>query len=317
MINHRHILPSIGTSIQGLPNRMRSKLIDAINPRNLTSRIDSFPFLACDTYALHSTVMINTEEDFYSASDFSFESAPTVYVNGNIRNYKALLSQLSFPPLKDEMQRILMVGDTDEPQEPRDFSTLISNFSKIYSVNLTYETEKIRALPIGLESQSYRSAGELKIFKKHILQNKVIKRKIGILVAWNDQTNRLKRESAREKLRMNPEVYEVKTRLPARNIHKLIRKSLFVACPVGNGKDTHRVWETLYLDAIPIMLKEDNIASESDWPIFMINDWAELVNISYKELNEMYLDNFPTIQRKFLGLQNKVFHDILNSRIHN
>ena len=29
----------------------------------------------------------------------------------------------------------------------------------------------------------------------------------------------------------------------------------FVLCPPGNGIDTHRMWETLYLDSIPVVEK--------------------------------------------------------------
>ena len=31
-----------------------------------------------------------------------------------------------------------------------------------------------------------------------------------------------------------------------------LKKSKFCICPEGNGPDCHRLWESLYLDVIPI-----------------------------------------------------------------
>ena len=60
-----------------------------------------------------------------------------------------------------------------------------------------------------------------------------------------------------------------------------ITKSIFVLCPRGNGIDTHRMWETLYMGSIPIVLYSDAFASFIGLPILFINDW--------KEINEVFL----------------------------
>jgi hypothetical protein len=51
-------------------------------------------------------------------------------------------------------------------------------------------------------------------------------------------------------------------------------------CPVGNGLDTYRMWESLYLRVIPILLKN----KFSDYwcdkiPCVILNDWNELIDI--------------------------------------
>ena len=52
-----------------------------------------------------------------------------------------------------------------------------------------------------------------------------------------------------------------------------IKSHTFVLCPRGNGIDTHRLWETLYMGRIPIVIK--HIANEAfrDLPICFIDDW--------------------------------------------
>lgn len=55
-----------------------------------------------------------------------------------------------------------------------------------------------------------------------------------------------------------------------------IRNHHFVLCPRGNGIDTHRLWETLYMGSIPIVLR--NVA-HSDWtdlPILFVDSWDQL-----------------------------------------
>ena len=57
----------------------------------------------------------------------------------------------------------------------------------------------------------------------------------------------------------------------------------FVLCPPGNGIDTHRMWETLYLDSIPVVEKNISSREYSKLPIIYYEN-IEDVNIEY--LNE-------------------------------
>lgn len=50
----------------------------------------------------------------------------------------------------------------------------------------------------------------------------------------------------------------------------------YVICPRGNGIDTHRLWECLYLGAIPIVEKDTNNWFYNDLPILYIKDWEEV-----------------------------------------
>jgi hypothetical protein len=50
----------------------------------------------------------------------------------------------------------------------------------------------------------------------------------------------------------------------------------FVLCPQGNGIDTHRLWECLYMGTIPIVKKCINNTFYSDLPICEVHDWDEI-----------------------------------------
>ena len=55
-----------------------------------------------------------------------------------------------------------------------------------------------------------------------------------------------------------------------------IYRHKFVACPRGNGIDTHRTWETLYLDSIPIERPNPSNAFWRDLPICFVQNWHEV-----------------------------------------
>jgi hypothetical protein len=64
-----------------------------------------------------------------------------------------------------------------------------------------------------------------------------------------------------------------------------IKSSKFVLCPRGNGIDTHRIWETLYMGSIPIVIYEETHHLLNDLPILFINNWDE---VTYDFLNQKY-----------------------------
>ena len=50
----------------------------------------------------------------------------------------------------------------------------------------------------------------------------------------------------------------------------------FVICPDGNGIDTHRLWECLYMGSIPIVKRSCNSFFYIMLPICMVDDWEEV-----------------------------------------
>ena len=62
----------------------------------------------------------------------------------------------------------------------------------------------------------------------------------------------------------------------------------FVFAPRGNGLDTHRLWESLYLQTIPIVKKAVGMEDFYDLPILFIDDWdgltEEYLNVKYDEI---------------------------------
>jgi len=75
-----------------------------------------------------------------------------------------------------------------------------------------------------------------------------------------------------------------------KNFLKDIKAHHFVLCPRGNGIDTHRLWETLYMGSIPIVKRNIAYAEFYDLPICFIDDWTEL-NEEFLEREKNRINN--------------------------
>lgn len=51
-----------------------------------------------------------------------------------------------------------------------------------------------------------------------------------------------------------------------------------IVCPEGNGPDTHRFWEVLYLNRVPIARLSKATEAFTSLPVVWVKDWAELTN---------------------------------------
>jgi hypothetical protein len=58
-----------------------------------------------------------------------------------------------------------------------------------------------------------------------------------------------------------------------------LKAHCLVPCPEGNGIDTHRLWETLYMGGTPIVLKNPVINDlVNHLPVILVNDWREILD---------------------------------------
>jgi len=95
---------------------------------------------------------------------------------------------------------------------------------------------------------------------------------------------------------------------PCDNIKRLSEYK-FCICPEGNGVDTHRLWEALYLKTVPIVIKSNftNILKNSNIPLVIVDSWDNLniEELNYEEFNFdsqdlLYLLNLDKIKRKII-----------------
>ena len=74
------------------------------------------------------------------------------------------------------------------------------------------------------------------------------------------------------------------------NFLRDIKAHAFTLCPRGNGIDTHRLWETLYIGSIPIVKRDVAMNEFNDLPICFVNDWCD-VTVEFLEKERIRIKN--------------------------
>ena len=65
---------------------------------------------------------------------------------------------------------------------------------------------------------------------------------------------------------------------------------MFVVCPEGNGADTHRIWESLLLNTIPVVVSTpftDNL-KKNNIPCLYLEKWEDLNDYTENDLINVY-----------------------------
>ena len=158
----------------------------------------------------------------------------------------------------------------------------------IYTQNMNVVHKKVLPLPIGLANSMW-AHGNHEIHQE--VYNLSIEKTKHIYFNFKINTNTEKRTKCyndiiKKGIKWNEN-------LPYKEYLIELKRHKYAVCPEGNGIDTHRFWECLYMNTIPICLK--NTLTEyykQYFPIIILNDWNELeVNkLDYSYINHQYLD---------------------------
>ncbi len=182
-------------------------------------------------------------------------------------------------------------GDLVPPAEF--FTAALEVFGRVFSVNLVHETERLRAIPIGLENCWHRGADELMSYVEGWWSlggpEAELRRRDRLVVASHRvATNPAVREPLTAMLSLRGIPNEVLTRVDYR---AALRRSLFVVSPPGNGSDCHRTWESVYLGAVPVVLRSSIAAGVVvGAPVMVVDEWEELLDLSSDELGQRYVE---------------------------
>jgi hypothetical protein len=60
-----------------------------------------------------------------------------------------------------------------------------------------------------------------------------------------------------------------------------LASAYFCIAPRGNGLDTHRTWEALYVGTIPVVTRSPLTDSHPDLPLVVLDDWSEFRGVDF------------------------------------
>ena len=160
-------------------------------------------------------------------------------------------------------------GEVHECHEVLD----ILNYSKLekwYAQNIRFVHEKLSFLPIGIANSQWVH-GNLENFATIDLTKSKTQK---TYFHFNVFTNPSKRIPCADKLK--DKLTWLHAVSPQENIYRLSEYE-FCICPEGNGVDTHRLWEALYVRTIPIVIKSEftDILLHNNIPLVVLDDWSQ------------------------------------------
>lgn len=121
-----------------------------------------------------------------------------------------------------------------------------------FAVNVEYKADDLIPIPLGCENKrSPGYSGDMKVINQYA--NDRLPRPHLCFLNCNPRTWKEVREPLIEKFKEEPWVHYEPYGCPFDRTMELTRASKFVLCPRGNGIDTHRFWEAVYLGAIPVV----------------------------------------------------------------
>ena len=183
---------------------------------------------------------------------------------------------------------------TELPKREYDanFNKKPKNLKKWFAQNVCVNDDIMISLPIGLEnSEWFTHLNKIGSMKLKLETEKQIKNLL--YINHNISTNPKERESP-YRIFSDKSYATCVMGQNGTNYHNYldeIYNHKFVLCPEGNGTDTHRTWECLYMNTIPIEKRNINNLHYKDLPICFLDDWEEItedfLKKEYERINKI------------------------------
>jgi hypothetical protein len=180
-----------------------------------------------------------------------------------------------------------------------EYNKLIHWWAQNLNIPESYSS-KLSFLPIGIANSMwphgkpaiYSNIPKYKINSIDNLKDMEPIKQSAFYFAFSEGTNPIERGTCKKYVSRNGIKFE-SSNLPPLEYIKKIKDYKFAICPIGNGLDTHRLWECFYSGVIPIVARNglnDNIAKYI--PIIMIDSWniftIQYINDLYNTLTNQY-----------------------------
>ncbi len=234
---------------------------------------------------------MNIEKDEIICTDkyLSLVSENIAYIKTDIlhHNCNNIIWRDNFHSMR--IAKIWITGHSDYPITKDMFNRYNNNCDIWFAINKDIENKKIHSLPLGItnytnETDLHPIYGDLDIMCKVMMEPHDIKHLI--YLNFNINTYPSERQRCYEYFSNKSYVTigKIENTLEGRtNYLREIRKHKFVLCPRGNGIDTHRLWETLYMGSIPIVKRCPAMNEFIDLPILFIDDWSDIIDENFLE----------------------------------
>lgn len=198
--------------------------------------------------------------------------------------------------LDSSIQYILYIHNSDHSFNDKYKELVDSNIiAKIYSQNIdySYPNTKLNLLPIGIANSMWKHGNLVELYDviKSTYKNKKLK---NIYVNINPSTYPYRKVLLDKIKELNS--FSLASSQPYKEYLLELSSHRFCLCIRGNGIDTHRFWESLYLGVIPVIIN-NKTTSCTNWINYLKLLEVPFYEIKNDDVNKMFLqytDDFFT-----------------------
>lgn len=202
---------------------------------------------------------------------------------------------------------VLVVHNSDQTFTESDYLKVSPYVERVYAVNC--ESPSAIPLPLGFRDDQYASHDVL----KQVRAEPAAPRTIPVLLNFLLATNPPERQAAYDALKDKPFCYcdpeylhmeyaksltfTDKSVMQKRiDFYRMLKRSRFAVCPPGNGRDTHRVYECLYLGVIPIVKTSFLDRLYKQFPVWIVNDWSEVTEQLTARTGRVHWESYDSLR---------------------
>lgn len=275
---------------RGVKRRTESELIRALR----SVRPSSFPLISGDGFRIASSFLFENGE--WRGGNLKIDRS-TAFID--LTNVEELVARdgansvertlLEFLGTFDELPNIVLHnGDLLPPEKI--LRALESVSSRIFSANLLEETPHRTALPLGIENLYLNRNGRIHDFLATSVAQEIPQdKRTRVFASFAVRNNELIRGKLVDDLDKSRFAWNSRRITPFEHRQQVLN-SKFVLSPPGRGADCHRTWESLYLGAVPVVLKGYLAPSLVDsLPIHAVDSYSDFLELTDSELDVLYL----------------------------
>jgi hypothetical protein len=204
---------------------------------------------------------------FYIRKIFTLKENHVIFCNSYF--IEMLFNNIKY----SEFQNLkIITHQTDIPVSKNIYMKKPKSVSFWYGININYKDKGLISIPIGI-ANDYSPKNLMKDDYKNLQEPDEKEQKI--YLNFEDNTNINERTKIRKILKNQIWIVE-ESKKSLKDYLNGINKHFFNLAPWGNGYDTHRFWETLYANSIPITRDHITYTAAKELPVLFVKDYKEL-----------------------------------------
>ena len=180
--------------------------------------------------------------------------------------------------------KVWITGHSDYGLTPAIYARYRGACSSWFAVNKEVDQPNVFAIPLGItndcdDSPIHRIYGNTRIMYEVAQEPQLFHPTALVYMNFSIPTYPAERQPVFDMFKDKSWVHSessVNTLEGRKGYLRQIRNHKFTICPRGNGLDTHRLWETLYMGSIPIVRRETALTEFTDLPICWIDSWDQV-----------------------------------------